>query len=143
MKKLVLTMVVGLVGVLAVPFLANAEVRSLRGAMGITEDSAQVMNVRQLEQRGGFERSYKDQPPMIPHSIEKDEITLKTNTCMRCHSEENYEKEKAPKVADSHYVAYDGKVLDTVSSRRYFCNQCHAPQNDTQELVDNVFVGEK
>ncbi len=143
MKKVVLTMVMGLVGLMAVPFSASAEVQSLRGDTGIADPPKQFTAKRQVERKGGFQRSYKLQPPMIPHSIEKDEITLKTNTCLRCHSEKNYEKEKAPKVGDSHFISRDGKTLDTVSSRRYFCNQCHAPQNDAQGLVENTFVGEK
>lgn len=143
MKKMVLTTVIGLVGVMALPLSANAEVQSLRGNTGIADAPKQFTAKKQVEQKGGFERSYKQQPPMIPHSIEKDEITLKTNTCMRCHSEKNFEKENAPKVGDSHFVSRDGKTLDTVSARRYFCNQCHAPQNDAQELVENTFAGVK
>lgn len=143
MKKVVLTVVMGLVGFLAIPFAANADVTSLRGELAIAEDAKPVTAKKQKQQKGGFERSYKQQPPMIPHSIEKDEITLKTNTCLRCHSEENYEKEKAPKIGDSHYIAYDGTKLDKMSSRRYFCSQCHAPQNEARELVENTFSGAK
>lgn len=143
MKKMVLIMVMGLVGSLAVSFSVNAEVRSLRGDAGIADDTRQFTPKKLVEQKGGFQRSYKQQPPMIPHSTEKDEITLKANTCMRCHSEKNYKKEKAPKVGDSHFVSRAGKTLDTVSARRYFCNQCHAPQSDAPELVENSFVGAK
>ncbi|MCM8854518.1 MAG: nitrate reductase cytochrome c-type subunit [Candidatus Thiodiazotropha sp.] len=92
---------------------------------------------------GGIERSYKLQPPMVPHEVDKYEINLKNNGCMKCHSEATYEKEKAPKVGDSHYEDRDGKVLKTVSSRRYFCNQCHAPQMGADPLVQNNFQGAK
>ncbi|WP_303906142.1 nitrate reductase cytochrome c-type subunit [Thiohalomonas denitrificans] len=143
MKKIALTVVMGLTGFMAMPFSANAEVQSLRGSLEINDDSKSITAAKPMSQRGGFERSYKLQPPMIPHSIEKDKITLKTNTCMRCHSAENYEKEEAPKVGDSHFIAADGKTLETLSSRRYFCSQCHAPQNDAQELVENTFKGAK
>ena len=88
---------------------------------------------------GGFDRSWELQPPSIPHSIEKDRISLQENTCMTCHSKENFEKEKAPEIAESHYVARDGSTLDKPSSRRYFCNQCHTPQADLAPLVENTF----
>ena len=86
-----------------------------------------------------FDRSFEQQPPMIPHTIEKDKITLRGNTCMRCHSKENHEKEKAPAIGDSHYIDRDGKKLAKPSSRRWFCNQCHAPQVDAEPLVELNF----
>ncbi|SCZ52419.1 nitrate reductase cytochrome c-type subunit [Thiohalomonas denitrificans] len=143
MKKTTLIVVMGLAGFMANPSTASAEVRSLRGDLDITEDSRPATAVKPIAERGGFDRSYKLQPPMIPHSIEKDQITLKTNTCMRCHSEENYEKEEAPKVGESHFLSRDGKTMEKMSSRRYFCNQCHAPQSDAPELVENSFQGAK
>ena len=58
---------------------------------------------------------------------------------MRCHSAANHEKEKAPAISKTHYVTRDKKVLDKLSSRRYFCNQCHVPQADIKPLVENTF----
>lgn len=93
--------------------------------------------------QGGIERSYKEQPPMIPHAIEKYEISLRLNGCLKCHSEETYQTEKAPKLGDSHYLDRDGKRLDKVSARRYFCTQCHAVQFEGAPLVDNSFTGRR
>lgn len=143
MKKIILTVVMGLAMSLAIPYSANAEVQSLRGDLAIEQEAKDIAKKKQMKVKGGIERSYKQQPPMIPHSIEKDEITLKTNTCMKCHSEKTYKKEKAPKLGDSHYIDREGKTLTTLSSRRYFCNQCHAPQLDATPLVENVFAGVK
>jgi cytochrome c-type protein NapB len=80
---------------------------------------------------------------MVPHAVDTYTIDLKNNGCMKCHSAATYEKEKAPKVADSHYVDRDGKVLDKLSSRRYFCTQCHVAQEDAKPLVQNTFTGAK
>jgi len=99
---------------------------------------AKVMNVE-----GGIERSYKQQPPMVPHAVDTYTIDLKNNGCLKCHSEATYEKEKAPKIGDSHYVGRDGKVHKTLSSRRYFCTQCHVAQENVEPLVTNKFVGAK
>ena len=137
------TMIALLVSATAAVFASQAAaVDSLRGA-DLEQMSAKPAKHKLIEQKDGFERSYKEQPPMVPHVVDKYEVNLKVNGCLKCHSEKTYEKEKAPKIGDSHYVTRDGKVLDTISSRRYFCNQCHAPQLSGDPLVENVFDGRK
>lgn len=121
---------------------AISDVMSLRGDE-IDNTAQKPSKKRIVSVSGGIERSYEQQPPMIPHTVDKYEINLKTNGCLKCHSEKTYEREKAPKVGDSHYIDRDGKVLKTVSSRRYFCMQCHAPQVGAEPLVQNNFVGAK
>jgi len=93
--------------------------------------------------QGGIERSYKEQPPMIPHAVEKYEISLSLNGCLKCHSEETYQTEKAPKLGDSHYLDRDGNKLAKLSMRRYFCTQCHVVQFEGAPLVDNSFQGRR
>jgi cytochrome c-type protein NapB len=134
-----------LVVTLIAPFFSAAgaaDVTSLRGddLMNMAKEPARtkVMNVE-----GGFERSYEQQPPMVPHATNTYTIDLKNNGCLKCHSEETYEKEKAPKIGDSHYLDRDGKKLPHLSSRRYFCNQCHAPQEGAEPLVQNNFSGSR
>ena len=34
----------------------------------------------------------------------------------------------------------DGQYLASVSPRRYFCTECHVPQQDVKPPVDNDFV---
>ena len=122
---------------------AKESVASLRGTADLEGSSLKVTKKKVVSQEGGFERSYKQQPPMIPHKIDKYKISLKNNGCMKCHSKKNYKKEKAPLVGESHFLSRDGKKLQEVSSRRYFCNQCHAPQVDANPLVKNEFEGVK
>ncbi len=93
--------------------------------------------------QGGIARSYKEQPPMIPHAIDKYEISLRLNGCLKCHSEETYQAEKAPKLGDSHYLDRDGKILEKVSPRRYICTTCHVPQLQGAPIVDNAFQGRR
>lgn len=142
MKKSIVTMLALLVTLL---FSASAisDVTFLRGSQGLDEMSKNPAKKKQETAKGGFKRSYKIQPPMIPHKIDKETINLKTNTCMKCHSEKTYKKKKAPKAGDSHYINRDGKKQATVSARRYFCDQCHAPQVKADPLVQNNFVGAK
>ncbi|WP_260291539.1 nitrate reductase cytochrome c-type subunit [Sedimenticola hydrogenitrophicus] len=142
MKKVIVTLLVAMV-TLVFAGGAFSGVTSLRGDKDLTADADENPMRKQVITEGGVERSYKIQPPVIPHKIDKETINLKTNTCMKCHSEKTYEQKKAPKVGDSHYVARDGKVLETVSTRRYFCNQCHAPELNAEPIVTNRFEGAK
>jgi cytochrome c-type protein NapB len=88
-------------------------------------------------------RTFSTQPPVIPHSIENfDEINLETNQCMDCHSAATYQKKKAPKLGDSHFVNRDGQKLPEGSAARHNCTQCHVPQVDAPALVDNAFEGD-
>ena len=116
-------------------------VESLRGDSALDADANKPAKHKVATVSGGIKRNYKLQPPMIPHKIDKYTISLKNNGCMKCHSEKAYKKEKAPKVGDSHYIDRDGKTLKHVSSRRYFCNQCHAPQTGDNPLVENTYEG--
>ena len=122
---------------------ASADITSLRGDNALDADANDIVSMKQAKVQGGIERSWKTQPPSIPHDISKDRITLKNNSCMKCHSAANAEKEKAPRVADSHYLDRDGKDLGKLSSRRWFCDQCHTPQVDASPLVNNQFQGAK
>ncbi|MES9899952.1 MAG: nitrate reductase cytochrome c-type subunit [Sedimenticola sp.] len=142
MKKIFVTLLAAL-AVMMFTGSAIAGISSLRGGQELTSDAKKPAKKKQMIVEGGIERSYKLQPPMIPHKIDKDKINLKSNTCMNCHSEKTYEAKKAPKVGDSHYIDRDDKVQKTVSSRRYFCNQCHAAQLNADSLVDNSFEGAK
>ena len=114
------------------------DVQSLRGGSAITaEDAAPpVFNVQEGQR---FDKNYRQQPPLIPHRIDKYEIDLKVNQCLRCHDWPNNVKENAPLVSVTHMMDRDGNKLDKVSSQRWFCVQCHVPQADAKPLVENKF----
>ncbi|MDR0563475.1 MAG: nitrate reductase cytochrome c-type subunit [Azoarcus sp.] len=86
-----------------------------------------------------IDRNFTDQPPLISHKADDYPITREFNKCLDCHSAANAKKEKATKVPPSHYEDARGKKLSNVSSRRYFCVQCHVPQVDAKPLVANTF----
>ena len=87
------------------------------------------------------DRNYAMQPPTIPHAIDNYQLTVNTNRCMLCHTGSNAARFQAPPVSSAHYLTRDGKVLEQISSRRYFCVQCHVVQSDAQPLVQNGFRG--
>lgn len=138
MKKVLLTTLVG-IALFTQGIATQAEVASLRGANNLDAPAETFEKKKQKKMDGGFERAWELQPPSIPHSIEKDRITLKENTCMKCHSKANFEQENAPEIAESHYIARDGSESEKPSPRRHFCKQCHTEQADAQPLVENDF----
>jgi cytochrome c-type protein NapB len=84
-------------------------------------------------------RNYPEQPPVIPHSIEGYQLTLRTNRCLDCHRRQFTEGSGAPMISVTHFMDRDGQVLADVTPRRYFCTACHVSQTDAQQLVPNKF----
>jgi cytochrome c-type protein NapB len=84
-------------------------------------------------------RNYAQQPPIIPHNIKGYQITKNVNMCMVCHAKTAAQNTGATPVGRSHYVDRDGKEWPNISTRRYFCLQCHVPQFDAEPLVSNTF----
>ncbi len=142
MKKTLVTLMAAAAALTMMTGALAGDVMSLRGD-DLTKSSVKAERARLQTVQGGIERNYKEQPPLVPHEVDKYEVNIKVNGCMKCHSAATYEKEKAPKVGDSHFLDRDGNKLDNLSSRRYFCNQCHAPQLSTNQLVENNFQGRK
>ncbi|MDU8926770.1 nitrate reductase cytochrome c-type subunit [Alisedimentitalea sp. MJ-SS2] len=140
MKKITLTAVA--LGLMLTAPMATAEVKSLRGDSELSADAQQFDRKDEVYATGGFKRAWKLQPPAVPHKTDNDRIVLQENTCLNCHSTETFEKEKAPKLGDSHYLDMEGNVMQEMSMRRYFCNQCHVPQVDAEPLVENLFEGD-
>lgn len=84
-------------------------------------------------------RNYPEQPPVIPHSIDNYQLTLKTNRCLDCHRRQYTEGSGAPMISVTHFMDRDGQILGDVTPRRYFCTECHVPQTDARPLVPNTF----
>lgn len=85
-------------------------------------------------------RNYPEQPPVIPHKIEGYQVDANFNKCLTCHSRTAIEESQAPMVSITHFMDRDGQFLASVSPRRYFCNQCHVPQHEVKDPVENTFV---
>lgn len=103
------------------------------------ESNSKVDMFRQEKDQASIPRNYDKQPPLIPHSVKGYNITQNFNKCLDCHSPDRVAATGAPKVGASHYFDRDGKKLDNVSPRRYFCVQCHVPQFDAKPLVTNTY----
>ncbi|TRD23250.1 nitrate reductase cytochrome c-type subunit [Palleronia caenipelagi] len=111
-------------------------VQSLRGA-----DLPATLPADEIHQQleGREARNYRQQPPLIPHSVEQYQMDLRTNQCLSCHDWTKAGERGAPTLSMTHYLDRDGTQLDTVAGTRWFCNQCHVPQANAPELVENTF----
>ncbi|MGL5046998.1 MAG: nitrate reductase cytochrome c-type subunit NapB [Shewanella sp.] len=114
---------------------APVNIKSLGGQSEITETRpADAMPVYPTRGKA-LERSFNDQPPLIPH---KDDykITLDKNGCLSCHAWDKAKRMKATPVAKSHVIDDKG----TVNGHNYFCTQCHVAQAENKvPLVENEF----
>ncbi len=113
-------------------------VQSLRG-IDVEEQDAAPGAFRLLPDSDPFKRDFVQQPPLIPHKVEGYEVTINFNKCMDCHSWARYKEMKATKVSLTHFMDRDGGEHSNISPRRYFCLQCHVPQTDAPQLVENRF----
>lgn len=137
MNKPIRMSILALVPFVAFGGLALAQsVDSLRRAA--VDEPVVLENIpRQIE--GRMQRNYRQQPPLIPHSIEQYQIDLRTNQCLSCHDWTKAGERNAPTLSMTHYLDREGRELDHIAGTRYFCNQCHVPQANTPALVENFF----
>jgi len=119
--------------------LAMAEIKSLRGDIPLDAKPKPPAKARVMSQSGGYKRAWKTQPPLIPHKIDKERISLDENSCFRCHSPDTYKAEKAPMISKTHFKDPNNPSDKNLLRARWFCYQCHVPQVEAQPLVENVF----
>ncbi|GAD23717.1 nitrate reductase cytochrome c-type subunit [Acidovorax sp. MR-S7] len=84
-------------------------------------------------------RNYAMQPPVIPHRVDGYQVDKNFNKCMDCHARGRTDVSQAIPVSITHYMDRDGNVLGQISTRRYFCMQCHVSQDNVRPIVNNTF----
>lgn len=112
---------------------------TLRGTNDVDELSEAFPNRRVMAVDGGIDVAFDDQPPMVPHNIDKARISLQENSCLKCHSRVDSKLEDAPRPPKSHFIKRDGSRSKKVSAGRYFCTQCHVPQANKKPAVKNLY----
>jgi len=131
-----LVLFIVLVGVQAAPF-----VDAMRGPTPITSTTEPPRLGNQVNDDNRIERNYSYQPPIIPHRIDGYQVDKNFNKCLDCHARGKTSFSQAIPVSATHYVDRSGKVLPQISTRRYFCMQCHVAQDAVPALVGNGFRG--
>jgi len=140
MKKIIVTTCIALISMSFTFNTLNAdELNSLRGAIELDELSEMIPNRRTMAVDNGIDVSFEDQPPMIPHGIDKTRISLHENSCLSCHNRKDAKIEDSTPPPKSHYKTREGKKLKDISTGRYFCTQCHMTQANKDPLVENTF----
>lgn len=129
-----------LVAVASLSVKAEESIASLRGthdlnALSKNATEAEVI----LPDSGVHPRDMPHQPPMVPHSVEKVRISLMKNQCLGCHGKLEFEEVGATEIGKNHYINRAGEELGHISTRYYFCTQCHASQVNKDPLVENNF----
>ena len=122
------------------------QVNSIRGTDPTSLDNAPIVQPylgSKPGQQALIVRTFKEQPPVIPHKVDGfDDINATENSCLDCHSHTEFRGQKIPRAGKSHFiqpaVANAEPVLDM---KRWQCNSCHVPQIEAQPLVENVFKG--
>ena len=137
---IVLTLVMCVAGVVGQ---ASAEVNSLRGVAIPSTIQAPELE-RFIKDKENVERTFEEQPPVVPHENEKYAINLQENKCMDCHlKQEGKEEAKSVEMSESHFIDRNGNKLAKPAGSRYFCTQCHVPQVDRAPLVGTNFQAAK
>ncbi len=144
------TLKISLVALLAVTVGACAvtaqQVSSLRSSDVAAADVAprtQTYAGKMPGQQALIARNFRQEPPLIPHSIDGfEEITVTANACLDCHISDKFNGKKMPRVGPSHLrQPASAGAAPELDMLRWQCNSCHVAQTDARPLVANDFKG--
>lgn len=113
---------------------------ALRGSTPLDQEGPAPMITPEQNTSVQEPRNYPEQPPVIPHSTEGYEVSIRANKCLSCHARTRVHESQAPMVSITHFSDRDGQSLASISPRRYFCTECHVPQHNVRPPVENNFV---
>jgi cytochrome c-type protein NapB len=117
-------------------------VDAMRGPTPITATTEPPRLGNAVNDDERLRRNYNAQPPIIPHRVDGYQVDKNFNKCLDCHAREKTAFSQAIPVSSTHYVDRSGKPLDHISTRRYFCKQCHVAQENVPLLIGNGFRGD-
>jgi cytochrome c-type protein NapB len=140
MRKSVVVLLVAAIAAGTGTLAAQTLSSGLRGPAPLNEEGAAPPMTPMRNTAEKEVRNYPEQPPVIPHSIEGYQIDLQSNKCLSCHARARTAESQAPMISITHFMDRDGQFLASVSPRRFFCTECHVPQNVTNPPVSNDFV---
>jgi len=114
-------------------------VDALRGPVPLADESHPPPLSSQENKDVRRNRAFAMQPPTIPHKIDGYQVDRNANRCVSCHARARIEESKAIPIPATHYLDRDGTMRGDVSPRRYFCTQCHVPQDEVRLPVESTY----
>ncbi|HEY3583219.1 MAG TPA: nitrate reductase cytochrome c-type subunit [Casimicrobiaceae bacterium] len=111
----------------------------LRGPAPLAQEPAPPAMANQENKDVRRNRAFAMQPPTIPHKIEGYQLDRDANRCVSCHARTRIEESTAIPIPATHYMDRDGTIRGDISPRRYFCTQCHVPQDEVAPPVVNTY----
>ena len=120
---------------------STALVDAARGAVAIPDATRPPRLGNAVNDDRRLPRGWERQPPVIPHRVDGYQVDKNFNKCLDCHARGKTDFSQAVPVSETHYIDRSGKRLEQISTRRYFCNQCHVAQDAVTPLVGNDFQG--
>ncbi|MEJ5988482.1 nitrate reductase cytochrome c-type subunit [Ramlibacter sp. PS3R-8] len=129
----------GLVAVLAWAQPATKLQDAARGPAAVPDTTRPPMLGNAVNDDVRRPRNYDTQPPTIPHRVDGYQVDRNFNKCLDCHARGKASFSQAIPVSATHYFDRSGKELPHISTRRYFCMQCHVPQDSVPPIVGNSF----
>ena len=139
-RKLALVLLISLLAGGTSSLLAQGLTSALRGPTPLNDEGAAPPMTPMRNTAEREMRNYPEQPPVIPHAIDGYQIDLNSNKCLTCHARARTGESQAPMVSITHFMDRDGQFLASISPRRFFCTECHVPQNVTNPPVSNDFT---
>jgi cytochrome c-type protein NapB len=127
------------IGVVTVSVAADPLYDKARGTTPLLETTTPPVLGNAVNDDVRRTRNYAQQPPVIPHRIDGYQVDKNFNKCMDCHSRNKAEASQAVPVSITHYHDRDGNTLEQISTRRYYCVQCHVGQENVAPFVENTF----
>ena len=125
------------------PAWAEPLVDAMRGPTPILEATKPPRLSNAVNDDNRMPRNFALQPPVIPHRVDGYQIDKNFNKCLDCHAHSKTQASLAVPVSLTHFVNREGQRLGQVSTRRYFCMQCHVPQEPVRPLVGNTLQPQK
>ena len=132
-----LAMMVACLCAQAAPF-----VDAMRGPVAITATTEPPRLGNQVNDDRRLKRNYSHQPPVIPHRVDGYQVDKNFNKCLDCHAREKTAFSQAIPVSETHYIDRNGYVPTPISTRRFFCQQCHLSLAAVTALEGNGFRGD-
>jgi cytochrome c-type protein NapB len=139
-KKLTMMLLAALLAAGSSALQAQTDSSGLRGPAPLGEEGPAPPMLPNKNTAEKEVRNYPEQPPVIPHTTDNYQIDLNSNKCLSCHARARTAESQAPMISVTHFMDREGQFLASVSPRRYFCTECHVPQNVANPPVSNDFV---